>query len=263
MGYLVGMTETEAPRTRSRGRSPSYPGIPLDVAIERARIVDRMEGRNAAPLLAIHEHWGYKPNSGPANVALAALKKFGLMEDEGRGSQRVARLTPLARDILLKPDPTEDIRAAALTPRIHRELWEQHEGRLPSTATLRHDLIVNREFTATGADEFIRQFQRTIAYARLSEAPVANGEAGDHDQSEQEDQDDETPDPSERPKNKRRGGVSGDTMTIPVPIMGGAAVTVEGQFPITEAAWTQFMGVLQAMKPGLVADEEPDAPQGS
>ncbi|HWC10296.1 MAG TPA: hypothetical protein VG455_03645 [Acidimicrobiales bacterium] len=32
------------------------------------------------------------------------------------------------------------------------------------------------------------------------------------------------------------------------------------QFPLTEAEWNQFMAVLAAMKPGLVADprQEPD-----
>lgn len=97
-----------------------------------------------------------------------------------------------------------------------------------------------------------------LAYARLSEAPDTNGDVGDHDRSEQEDRDDETPDQGNQ---RRRGGMSGATRTIPVPVVGGSPVTVAGQFPFTEAAWTQFMAVLQAMKPGLVTDEEPDAPK--
>ena len=53
--------------------------------------------------------------------------------------------------------------------------------------------------------------------------------------------------------------MSGNTLTIPVPVIGGSPVTVVGEFPITEAAWSQFMAVLAAMKPGLVASEPPDA----
>ena len=55
--------------------------------------------------------------------------------------------------------------------------------------------------------------------------------------------------------------MSGNVLTIPVPIIGGKPVTVEGEFPISEAAWTQFMAVLNAMKPGLVRDSEPDGPE--
>jgi hypothetical protein len=44
-------------------------------------------------------------------------------------------------------------------------------------------------------------------------------------------------------------------LTIPVPVVGGNPITVEGEFPVSEAAWEQFMAVLAAMKPGLVAHE--------
>ena len=56
--------------------------------------------------------------------------------------------------------------------------------------------------------------------------------------------------------------MSGNTLTIPVPVIGGAPVPIEGEFPISEAAWSQFMAVLNAMKPGLVSqpvdDEDED-----
>ena len=39
-------------------------------------------------------------------------------------------------------------------------------------------------------------------------------------------------------------------------IIGGSPVTVEGVFPITPAAWDQFIAVLNAMKPGLVASAD-------
>jgi len=37
--------------------------------------------------------------------------------------------------------------------------------------------------------------------------------------------------------------------------MDSGAITVEGEFPITERDWSQFMTVLGAMKPGLVRDD--------
>jgi hypothetical protein len=43
-------------------------------------------------------------------------------------------------------------------------------------------------------------------------------------------------------------------MTIPIPLVGSALVQIVGAFPISEAAWDQLMRVLDAMKPGLVAE---------
>jgi transposase-like protein len=61
-----------------------------------------------------------------------------------------------------------------------------------------------------------------------------------------------------RRRQPRKRFMSENTLSIPVPIIGGEAVIVEGQFPITEAAWAQFMAVLNAMKPGLVQQPATD-----
>src|SRR2546425_830513 len=105
-----------------RQRSPSYPGIGLETAIERARELYKQEGRNAAPNDAILGHWGYKPRTGPGLVTIAALKRFGLLDSEGSGK---SRLSNLALRIILderedSPDRDAAIKQAALTPSIHK-----------------------------------------------------------------------------------------------------------------------------------------------
>jgi len=57
---LSEMTTDEATGTRKRKkqRSPSYPGIGLEAALERAKTFYQEEGRNAAPNNAILQHWG-------------------------------------------------------------------------------------------------------------------------------------------------------------------------------------------------------------
>lgn len=250
------MTEQEqkpAQRARS-GRSPSYPGIPLEQAIKRAKIIYGHEKRNKAPVSVMMSHWGYaNPTSGRASVTFAALKKFGLVADEGSGINRPAWLTDLAFEILHAPldDKRAAIRRSALMPPIHRELWEQYGADLPSDHSLKWTLMDQRGFTPTGADEFIREFRETIAYAGLGET------ATDPEPAQDEEWDDENSQPNR--DDTRRQGMSDETLTIPVPIIGGTPVTVAGRFPITEAAWTQFMAVLEAMKPGLVASESSNA----
>lgn len=256
------MTEPaqENARRMKTGRSPSYPGIPLADAIERAKVIYEHEKKNPAPVTVVMKHWGYNnPSSGRASVTFAALKKFGLITEEGSGSNRVARLTDRVVAIVHSPDASKTIREAALLPAIHRELWDEYKGTLPSDDSLKWTLI-QRGFTPTGAAEFIRQFRETIAYAQLTEAATNDDtrDAGDEDEVGDDDDDQQRGEPEQRQRQQRRKRVvSDDTLTIPVPIIGGAAVIVEGQFPISEAAWSQFMAVLNAMKPGLV--QQPDA----
>jgi hypothetical protein len=253
-------TDTPAHRA-TKGRSPSYPGISLKVAIDRAKTVYERERRNPAPISAITAGWGYKSHTtGPASVTYAALLKFGLLADEGNGANRVGQLTDSAIDIIMKPDPTQEIQRAALTPPIHREVWEKYGNDLPSDETLRYWLVRERSFTETGWQDFIRQYRETMAFAK---PPVpATLDEGDGTHAEEGTEHAELPDDQDRhdkrEHNGKRNRVSGDVMTLAVPIIGGAAVTVEGQFPISEAAWSQFLAVLNAMKPGLVSDAPAD-----
>ena len=163
----------EEEKRKKKGRSPSYPAISLKIAIEKASMLYQKEGRHATPTGTALSDIGYSATSGAGIVALAALKKFGLVEDEGSGKDRVVKLTDLALDIILCPDDDSSgkiqaIQHAALNPPVHSELWKEFDGSLPSPANLRHTLIRKRNFTDIGANEFIRQLQETIDFAKLS-----------------------------------------------------------------------------------------------
>lgn len=173
---------------RKKGRSPSYPAINLKAAIEKASMLYQKEGKHATPTFTALSDMGYSATSGAGLVALAALKKFGLVEDEGSGVDRVVKLTDLALDIILSPDEDskekiQAIQHAAMVPPIHSELWKEFGGSLPSPANLRHNLIRKRNFTDSGANEFIRQFSETIAFAKLAESatiPTDDSDSGGH-----------------------------------------------------------------------------------
>jgi hypothetical protein len=245
------------------GRSPSYPGINLALAIERARVIWDHEKRNAAPVRVIMLHWGYKnPSGGLAGVTFGALKKFGLVEDEGSGLDRPAKLTDLAFEIINNPDPREAIKRAALRPPIHLEMWDQYGIDLPSAEALKWNLL-QRGFTESGATEFIREYRETVAFARLSEGTAEGATDDDSDEEEgQHDEADGQDGASGKSGNRMRKRVgmsreSGETQTVAVPMIGAPAVMIEGKFPLTERDWTYFMTVLNAMKPGLVDDRSP------
>lgn len=252
--------DASASHGAKRTRSPSYPAVSLDVAIQRAKKLYDQEGRNAAPISAIAAHWGFKPGTSSSNLSVASLKKFGLLSDEGSRDNRLARLTELALDILLNPEPADSIRRAALNPRIHQELYETYGASLPSDASLRHQLIMSRNFTESGAADFIKQFRRTLTFAHL------DGELVDQEEtpaSEDDVADVQAPEPTSKshqsghaPAEPASPHTQTTGVSIPLPLVGGQTVTLSGDFPISEAAWEQLNQVLAALKPGLVVTSD-------
>lgn len=258
----------DTPRRTKRGRSPSYPGISLAEAEKRARELYNAERTHAAPITTIAEHWGYSPKSSGAKTILAALKKFGLVEDEGSGNDRQARLSDLGAELILNPDPALVRQQAALLPRFHRQIWDEYGVDLPSPANLRYRLIREFGFTETGADEFLDEYLETIAHAGLDD-PGADSRTPDPESEiphRVEPRPVGTPAaPSAGPTASPASPASPDAtdrlneasgMTIPIPLVGQGPVYLSGAFPISGSNWDQMIRVLEAMRPGLVTPEQ-------
>jgi hypothetical protein len=168
---------TEQRERKAVERSPNFPFIPLESALNRAQRFYEKEKRGSAPFAVAAQHWKYSPASSGALQTAAAMKSYGLMVDEGAGAGRKLRLTELALRILLdtRPDSRERERfkrQAALTPAVAAEIYANSpEGQLPSEATLNHHLVLelgfnqstplraakimqqNEEFTKSGAQD--------------------------------------------------------------------------------------------------------------
>ena len=267
------MTETarDANVRRRRGRSPSYPAIDLETAIDRARVLYGKERQYHTAPETVARHWSYKSLNGPAALSLAALKKFGLMEDEGVGPDRRVWVTDLAVDILANPDPADRLAAikdAALRPPIHRELWDKY-GSERSDEALKWELIRERGFTETGASEFVPQYKATITFAGLDAGdrkPTQTRNTQENKASVrrtplgQELHGDSLPPGDRRSARQRRPSEEASTYAVPVAV--GSDVVIEGPFPLSEQEWSQFIAVLTAMKPGLVSDSAQERQPG-
>jgi hypothetical protein len=259
------MNESEEPR-KKRERSPSYPAIPLGPAVERAKELYRIEKAYLTPTDTILQHWDYRPRSGSGMVALAALIKFGLLEAEGSGTSRKAKVTDLALRIVRdtreeSPDRDRLLKEAALKPQIHGELWERYGGSLPSDSNLEHTLKFEYSFTGLGATELIRELRATLAFAHLDEGdedleagptsypePAASGQIRGSAQRSGE--------------AIRHPGANAGEMVLSLPIPGSDKwPSLHLPARITSADWDQMIAVLQAMKPGIVAREVPKEPE--
>jgi hypothetical protein len=158
----------------SRTRSPAYPAITLENAIAKSRQLYAAEDHRFANIEAVASHWEMGIKSSGFQVSIAALKQFGLITDEGSKENRKIKLTELALDILEHPTDSEKfkeaVKAAALFPKIHRELWEKYESKMPTDVSARIYLVREREggrFNKNYVDAFIAQYKETMAFAKL------------------------------------------------------------------------------------------------
>jgi hypothetical protein len=180
------MTDQAEDSKRKRTRSPEHPFINLELALKRAKQFYDIEVRNAASLNVAIKHWDYEPKSSGGLQTAATLISFGLLKDEGTGAKRKLQLTQTALRILLdqRPDSPEKaalIKQVALTPKIHKQLWDRWGATLPSDAEIRHTLTVDWEppFNEKSVDDFIKEYKDTITFAKLTESDRATPDAGE------------------------------------------------------------------------------------
>lgn len=244
-------------------RSPNYPAIDLGRAIERVRPLYNTERQHAMPALQAVRHWGYSSLNSPGGGQLAALTRFGLLDDEGTKDERKVRVTDLAVKILEHPDLIEResaVRHAALLPSVHQDMWSKYGSKLPSEDNLRWFLTRERGFSENGAKDFIKEYRATIDFARLdtdpgdtSGAPVGGSgidpeplPALSHPTASGQ------PLSVAAPAPVVTAPAPSQTPPISFPLASGKIVSVSGLSDLTEGDWEQFIAVLTALKPSLV-----------
>ena len=67
----------------AKQRSPRAPSIDLETALASARKLYAEEKGNATPVDTAMRHWGYTSRNGRSLTLVAAVKQYGLIQDEG------------------------------------------------------------------------------------------------------------------------------------------------------------------------------------
>lgn len=180
--------KAKADRRRQVGRSPAYPTLSVWKAIEKAALLYEREGEYAAPVSQATAAWGYSAKSSGARQLLATLRYYGLVDVTGDGDARKVKISETARRILLdkREDETEKrrlIRKVALTPAIHRTLYENYKAGLASDGSVTHFLTFDHAYNPSAAAELLAEFKETAAFAGLygPSADLDKDDLGNHD----------------------------------------------------------------------------------
>lgn len=168
-------------KRRVQGRSPPYPFVTLEKAVERAtQLLEYSKGHPVRSVSAVSA-WGYQPKSSGGIQTIAALKSFGLLTDTGSNEDRKVQLSDLARRLLRGPPPDvkrDLLRTAALSSKVISEYWAEWRDDRPPDSDCRWDLVDNRGFTEEAAAKFLSIYDSTVAYAGLASSDMAEDEIG-------------------------------------------------------------------------------------
>ena len=230
------------PRKQGK-RSPGYPMIGLDEAIQRAKTLWDKDKNNYIPLAAAYEHLGYKPKGSYGARIISALKKFELIYEK----QDAIKLTEEAVDLVLH-EPSDELyietlKKLALKPAIYEKIFNEYNRELPSDSTLRIKLIKDFEFNPESVDDFISCFKKTLEFAGLIENKKIDKEEKDKILLNKE----------KKMITSRDSGYGVDSsklmIEIPIPVSETELASLKMPYPLTDAQWNKIESILKAYKP--------------
>lgn len=171
-------TPVEVSTKKKRVRSPAYPYLDLESAIEKARIIYAVAAHYDVSDHLIFQGWEVSPTSSKAPRTLSALCDYGLLQlvndEKSDGKERRFKLTSWALEIIrdkrpISPERDQLLQKAALTPALYSELWDKYESNIPSDEFLEHELIAVRNYNEKAVPKISRDFKNTMIFAKLIE----------------------------------------------------------------------------------------------
>lgn len=167
-----------------RDRSPAYPIIPLETALERLAQFEAHFKRSAARPEKMGDAWNMKAKAHADRIA-AALRYFGLLEYQPSPQGRQVTVSDEGRKYLRaqqEQTKREVIKAAALRPKQIAKFWEEWGQDRPADAACLDDLVLKNGFSEAGARDFLKVYDATISFAKLAPTDkVPDDQVGDVD----------------------------------------------------------------------------------
>jgi hypothetical protein len=183
------MSEADQTKLAPQQRSPAFPYISLDVALDRVAQIYREVRDHAQPREVMAKAYGKPPTSSATLQTFATLLQYGLFENVSTNSGRKLRVSTLAQTILNPHAPTTKVmdgrKEAALNPTIFKELWERFGDTTELNESVPLYYLTDERksdgegvFTDKAARDVLRVYQATLAFAGITGADKVKGPAG-------------------------------------------------------------------------------------
>lgn len=161
-----------------RQRSPSYPSLTLEQAIDMVSKIHKANRTNVISRETAARDMGYTGLTGRSLTVLASLAQYGLIEKAGKGDVKVTRRTVEILHPVEDAHRVEAILEAAQAPAFFRSLRERFTDGIPSENALRSFMVQN-DFNDVAIGPAIGAFIETIAFAEKAKESGRTGVSGD------------------------------------------------------------------------------------
>lgn len=164
----------------ARLRSPNFPNLSLEEAIESAREIFDKSRHAEIPREAVAKDLGYSGLTGRSVVVLGALNQYGLVENTTKGNMKVSQL---AADILHGyPEAVrlEALYKAGREPSLFRGIFEKFGDHVPSDNAVR-SFLIQSGFTNDGAEKALKTFTDTNRFLEVKGACKSYGDTPESD----------------------------------------------------------------------------------
>lgn len=165
------MIDNEEDSKRKRDRSPSFPYVSLREAVQRTEEFHKIYGRHAARVAQLSQPWNYSPSSSSLLRVVAALKMYGLIDEQGAGADRKVNISELGARIAADKRPgvrDAAIRQAFSQCEILVELNSKWGARRPPDDACLSELHLDMRFTEEAAKKLISVYDDSVTYANMS-----------------------------------------------------------------------------------------------
>ena len=145
----------------TRMRSPNYPSISLQEAIERVNKIYLKTQKHQTDPGVIATLLGYGSLNGGSQTAISNLKKYGLLDEVGKKLKVSQRAISILFDPKDSAEYANAIREAALSPSLFLDMHTQYGTEPPSDEILK-SFLIKRGFSHTAVDAPIRSYRETM-----------------------------------------------------------------------------------------------------
>lgn len=156
----------------TRQRSPSYPSVPLEQAVDLVAKIHKSCRTNIITREDAVREMGYSGLTGRSLKVLSSLLQFGLLEKAGVGDVRVTRRAVEILHGIESADRDEALLEAALAPQLFKDIHERFPDGIPAESAIR-SFLIKQDFLDIAIGPAINAFletYRTVQHIRESES---------------------------------------------------------------------------------------------
>ncbi|HEY1561746.1 MAG TPA: hypothetical protein VGF71_12795 [Caulobacteraceae bacterium] len=157
-----------------RQRSPSYPSLALEQAIDMVAKIHKANRTNVISRETAAKDMGYAGLTGRSLTVIGSLAQYGLIEKAGKGDIKVTRRAVEILHPVEEAHRSEAIVEAALAPALFRDLRERFPEGVPSENALRSFMVQN-DFNDVAIGPAISAFLETNAFAEKAKESGRTG----------------------------------------------------------------------------------------